>query len=458
VRSLTNSVKTPGDLGMALAGFVRLTVRRAPPLIVVIIGALGGIALTLAMSWRGRSSMARSSIQRCFAGLSRNTFLLAFSSLFSDISTEMLYPVLPIFLTQTLKASGSIVGLVDGFAQAMQNVVQGFSGSLSDKLQKRKSIALAGYLVAAVAKPLMGFSASWQGVFGARLLDRLGTGMRSAPRDALIASSVDEKDRGKAFGLEGLGDNAGAFLGPLLAVFLLFALHVGIRAVFYLAIIPGLLAFFMVLLVREHQAVVAAKSKIDVSLRQLPKVYWKYLLATALFGLGNSSNAFLILRTQDIGASLETTILIYAGFNLAAALISYPAGSLSDRWGRKNVLLASFVIFLIAYLGFALTQDLLLIAVFFVFYGLYQGIFRAVGKAFASDFVPQHLRASGVGWYSTTVGLLQLVASVVAGLVWDQIGHVAVFYYGAAFAVIGSIGLALLIPGKHGPRDATAAR
>jgi MFS family permease len=378
--------------------------------------------------------------------------------MFADISTEMLYPVLPVFLTQTLKASGSIVGLVDGFAQAMQNIVQGFSGAVSDKLQKRKAIALAGYLMAAAAKPLMGLSTVWQGVFGARLLDRFGTGTRSAPRDALIASSVDEKDRGRAFGLEGVGDNAGAFLGPLLAVFLLYALHVGIRTVFYLAIIPGLLAFFMVLLVTERRSAVTAKAKIDVNLGRFPKGYWKYLLVTALFGLGNSSNAFLILRTQDIGASLETTILIYAVFNLVAALISYPAGSLSDTWDRKNILLASFVIFLIAYLGFALTQNVLLVAALFVFYGLYQGIFRAVGKAFASDFVPEHLRASGVGWYSTTVGLLQLVASVVAGLLWDRIGHAAVFYYGAAFAVVGSIGLLLLIPAKHDRRNAAVAK
>src|ERR1035438_8179126 len=392
----------------------------------------------------------RSWLRRYFGGLSRNTFLFAIASLFSDISTEMLYPVLPVFLTQTLHATGSIVGLVDGFAQAMQNIVQGFSGALSDKLQKRKGIALAGYLMAAVAKPLMGLSTVWQGVFGARLLDRLGAGTRSAPRDALIASSVDEKDRGRAFGLEGLGDNAGASLGPLLAVFLLYALHVGIRTIFYLAIIPGLLAFFMVLLVKEQHTAVTAKAKIDVRLRQFPRAYWKYLLVTALFGLGNSSNAFLILRTQDIGASLKTTILIYAAFNLVAALISYPAGSLSDTWGRRNILLASFVVFLIAYLGFALTQNILLAAALFVFYGLFQGIFRAVGKAFASDFVPEHLRASGVGWYSTAVGLLQLVASVVAGLLWDRIGHAAVFYYGAAFAAVGCISLLLLIPAQRG--------
>ncbi len=384
--------------------------------------------------------------QRYFSGLSRSTFLLALASLFSDISTEMLYPVLPMFLTQILNANGSIVGLVDGFAQATQNIVQGLSGTLSDKLQRRKPIALAGYFLAAISKPLMGLATVWQEVFGARLLDRLGAGMRGPPRDALIAASVAPENRGRAFGLEGVGDNAGAFLGPLLTVFLLYALHVGIRSIFYLAVIPGLLAFFMVLLVHEPRAAVAAKAKIDVSPRQFPLAYWKYLLVTALFVAGNSSNAFLILRTQDIGASLESTILIYAAYNLVAALISYPAGSLSDRWGGRNVLLAAFAIFLIAYLGFALAQNVVLIAGFFVFYGLYQGIFRTAGKTIASQLVPERLRAGGIGWYNTTVGLLQLVASVVAGLLWDRVGHAAVFYYGAFFAAVGIIAIAILLP------------
>jgi MFS family permease len=314
-------------------------------------------------------------VQRYFAGLSRNTFLLAFSSLFADISTEMLYPVLPVFLTQVLHASGSIVGIVDGVAQATQNIVQGFSGAISDRLQRRKPVALIGYLLAAFAKPLMGLATVWQALLGARLLDRFGAGMRSAPRDALVASSVDERDRGRAFGLEGLGDNAGAFLGPLLALLLLYGLHFDLRSVFYLAIIPGLLAFLMVLLVTEQRVVVAAKSKIDINLGQFPRRYWNYLLATALFLAGNSSNAFLILRTRDVGVSLETTILIYAAFNLVAALISYPAGALSDRWGRRNILLAAIVVFFVAYLGFALTRNVLLIAPLFVLYGLYKAPF-----------------------------------------------------------------------------------
>ena len=390
--------------------------------------------------------MSISPMQRYFAGLSRNTFLLALSSLFSDISTEMLYPILPVFLTQVLHASGSIVGLVDGFAQATQNIVQGFSGAISDRLQRRKPIALIGYLLSAIAKPLMGLATIWEALLGARLLDRLGAGTRSAPRDALVASSVDERDRGRAFGLEGLGDNAGAFLGPLVALFLLYVLHLNLRSIFYLAVIPGLLAFLMVLLVTEQRVAVAAKSKIDVNLGQFPRRYWNYLVATALFVVGNSSNAFLILQTRDVGVSLETTIMIYAAYNLVAALISYPAGALSDRWGRRNILLAAIAVFFTAYLGFALTRNVLLIGALFVLYGLYQGAFRAVGKALASDLVPRHLRASGVGWYSTTVGLWQLVASVIAGLLWDRIGHAAVFYFGALFAAVGIIALLALVP------------
>ena len=382
-----------------------------------------------------------------FSGLSRNTVLLAFSSLFADISTEMLYPVLPVFLTQTLGASGSLVGLIEGVAGATQSVVQGFSGSLSDKLQRRKPIALVGYGLAAIAKPLIGISTGWQGVLGGRFLDRLGTGIRSAPRDALIASSVDEENRGRAFGLEGAGDNAGAFLGPVLAVILLSGLHVAVRLIFYIAVIPGLLAWSMIALVSEKGSIKAvAKAKIGPA--RFPSAYWKYLAATAIFGIGNSSNVFLILQTKSLGASLTTTILIYAAFNLVAALISYPAGALSDRFGRRNLVLAAFAVFLGAYLGFALTSNIVIIGALFILYGLFQGIFRSAGKALASDLVTAETRASGVGWYSTTVGLSGLVASLVAGLLWDRVGHGAVFLYGAILAVAGAVALLALVPAR----------
>ena len=293
-----------------------------------------------------------------FSGLTKNTFLLALTSLFSDISSEMLYPILPIFLTQTLKVSGSIVGLIEGVAGTTQNIVQGFSGSLSDKWQKRKGIAVFGYILSAISKPFMGLAMAWPMVFGARFLDRFGAGTRAAPRDALIAASADEKNRGKAFGLEGAGDNLGAFIGPLIAVALLFMWEFNIRSVFYLAFIPGVLSVIMILLVKEKRVDVKSKIKIDVGLKQFPAGYRKYLLATALFGIGNSSNAFLILQTKDMGVSFENTILIYAVFNLLAAAISYPAGHLSDKYGRKNILLISFLIFLISYSGFAFTKNL----------------------------------------------------------------------------------------------------
>lgn len=202
----------------------------------------------------------------------------------------------------------------------------------------------------------------------------------------------------------------------------------------------------MVLFVKDNPEEVAARSRLGAGPGRFPVIYWKYLLVTALFGLGCSSNAFLILRLQEAGMSLQATILIYSVFNLAAALVSYPAGYLSDQWGRRSMLLLSFVVFLIAYLGFALSRDGILLLVLFVVYGLYQGISRSVGKALASDLVPQELRATGIGWYSATVGLFQLVASIVAGELWDHIGHVAVFYDGALFAVVGIIGLLALLP------------
>jgi MFS family permease len=384
-----------------------------------------------------------------FAGLSKNTFLMAGGSLFADLSTEMLTPVLPIFLTQTLHANGSIVGLVDGVAQAVRNLIDGFSGSLSDRLRRRKAVALFGYALSALAKPVMGFSPAWEILLVGRLSDRLGAGIRSAPRDALVAASVDRRNRGSGFGLEGFGESAGAFLGPVLTMALLYALGLDLRTIFFLALVPGLLAFAMVLCARE-QTPPAARAASAGGFRSFDARYWRYLLVIAVFGLGNSTNAFLILRTQDAGASLALTTLIYAGFNLLAALVAYPLGSLADRVGAKYLLLGSFVAFLITYLGLFFVQDLVAIAVLFVFCGLYQGVFRPVGRALASDLVPDHLRATGIGWYSATVGLSQLVASIVAGMLWDRVGHASVFLYGAAFSAAGIVALLLLVPRKPG--------
>jgi len=390
--------------------------------------------------------MIKSLVAKYFSGLTKNSILLAFASLFSDISTEMLYPILPVYLTQYLKANGSIVGVIEGIAQATQNIIQGFSGWLSDKLQQRKPIALVGYFLSAISKPFIGLASTWQMVLAARFSDRVGAGSRSAPRDALLAESVEPQHRGKAFGLEGIGDNLGAFLGPLITILLFFSLQFDIRTIFYLAIIPGLLAFSMVLLVKEKKAVVSAKSKIDLRISQFPKTYWKYLFVTCLFGIGNSSNAFLILEIREKGLSLHNTVFVYAFYNLVAALVSYPAGSLSDKFGRKPLLLISFIVFLVTYLGFAFSSDILFTGFLFIFYGLFQGIFRASGKSYAADFVPAHLRASGIGWYSTVVGLSGLIASIIGGMLWDKISHTSVFVYGSILSFVGIISLVIVVP------------
>jgi MFS family permease len=229
-------------------------------------------------------------------------------------------------------------------------------------------------------------------------------------------------------------------------VLLFFSLQFDIHTIFYLAIIPGLLALFMVLLVREKKVDIAAKSKIDLHISQFPKTYWKYLFVTCLFGIGNSSNAFLILEIRGKGLSLHNTIFVYAFYNLVAALVSYPAGSLSDKFGRKPLLLISFIVFLITYLGFAFSSDILLAGFLFVFYGLFQGIFRASGKSYAADFVPGHLRASGIGWYSTVVGLSGLIASIIGGILWDRVSHTSVFVYGSILSFVGIIFLIALVP------------
>lgn len=295
------------------------------------------------------------------SGLTPSTYLLALASFFADISTEMLYPVLPVFLTDVLKMPVELIGLIEGLATGIQYGMQGVSGWLADQIHRPKTIALVGYTLNAIGKPVIGLAASWPLALAGRVIDRFGAGSRSTPRDALIAASVDEEHRGRAFGLEGLGDNGGAFLGPMLAILLLYTFHVGLRSIFYFAFIPGFLACLMIVFVPVRAGTRGKSERASVppptSRAYFSADYRKYLLVTALFGIGNSTNAFLILRTKNAGIPLFATILLYAFFNLVAALISFPAGSLSDRIGRKKLLVLCFAIFALVYLGFALSVN-----------------------------------------------------------------------------------------------------
>jgi MFS family permease len=378
--------------------------------------------------------------------LPRNVVLLALTSFCADVSSEMLYPILPLFLTQQLGAPASVVGVVEGIAEATQNAVQGASGWLADRMQRNKPVALLGYALSGAGKPIMGLATVWPQVLVGRFSDRLGSGIRSAPRDALIAGSVDDARRGAAFGLEGIGDNLGAVAGPLLAAGLLYALGVDLRWIFFLAFLPGLLTVFLVAAVTEPSRESAPTAGTEPRpLRDLPPVYWRYLLSIALFGIGNSSNAFIILKANSVGISTEQTLLVYASFNLVAALVSYPVGERSDAWGRKHLMVGALGIFLVAYLGFAFTSSPLIVGMLFVLYGAYQGAFRTLGKALATDLAPPSVRALALGLYATTVGLSTLVASAVGGQLWVQIGPTATFLYGAVFAVAGAILLWVLV-------------
>lgn len=391
--------------------------------------------------------MTESLSSRHFLGLTKNTFFLALTSLFADISTEMLYPVMPIFLTTIIKAPVSVVGIVEGIAEGTQYIAQGLSGWLADRFRRKKPIALFGYGLGAMAKPFIGLSATWPQVLGARFLDRFGSATRSAPRDALIAASVEAPHRGRAFGLEGIGDNLGAVAGPLLAIFLIYSLHTSLRSIFVIAVVPGLLALAMMFLVKEDgfKSYKTDKSY-KFSARGLPKSFWKYVLIIALFGIGNSSNSFLILRARNLGFSVESAIFLYALYNLVAALSSYPAGSLSDRFGRKSLLMAAFFISAVTYLGFALGHNLVLIGGLFALYGSYQGIFRSVGKSTAADLVPAELRATGLGIFTATIGLTTLSASMLAGQLWTRIDPSVVFFYGSICTIVSSIALLRLWP------------
>jgi MFS family permease len=264
----------------------------------------------------------------------------------------------------------------------------------------------------------------------------------------LIAGWVVRARRGAAFGLEGAGDNLGAVVGPLLAAGLLFALHVEMRSIFYLAFVPGTLAFVLVAFVSERRGSESPPTSglARHGISDLPAAYWKYLLCVVVFGVGNSSNAFIILKATSVGIPAELTILVYAAYNLIAAVVSYPAGRFSDRWGRRRLFLGALALFALIYVGFALSGNALVVVPLFILYGAYQGTFRTVGKALATDLVPDELRASGLGLYAGAVGLSSLVASTVGGQLWERLSPTATFLYGASSAALGGLLLILLVP------------
>lgn len=380
-------------------------------------------------------------------GFSRNVWVAGLVSLFTDISSEMLVPVLPLFLSSVLGAPAAIIGLIEGLAEAVASLMKAVSGYLSDKTGRRKPFMALGYGFSNVLKPLMGFAGSWGQILALRVSDRFGKGLRGAPRDALIAESTAPAMRGKAFGLHRAMDTLGAVIGPLSAWLILQVWPGQIRAVFWWALVPGMISLLLLLLfLRETPGKIRTGPVLqnwNIALGQLPPQLRHFMFIGTVFALGNSSDAFLILRAQNLGLAVVLVPIAYFTFNASYALLAYPLGALSDRIGRKPLMIVGFLAFALIYAGFALARAPWMIWPLFIGYGLYYAATEGIQKAYIADHAPGELRGTAIGVYNALTGLAALPASLLAGLLWDRLSPAAPFWFGAATAGLAALLLAV---------------
>ncbi len=373
-------------------------------------------------------------------------WVLGFVSMLMDISSEMIHSLLPLFMVTTLGASFLTVGLIEGMAESTALIVKVFSGTLSDYLGKRKGLAVFGYALGAFTKPLFAIATSTGMVLAARLLDRLGKGIRGAPRDAMVADIAPSQLRGAAFGLRQSLDTVGAFLGPLLAMALMLLWANDFRAVFSVAVIPGLLAVGLLSFrVREparNDSVKRSNPIRQENLKRLGLPYWSVVGVGALFTLARFSEAFLVLRSQDAGVPVAFVPLILVAMNLTYAASAYPFGKLSDRLSHKTLLAFGLVVLIAADVTLANADHWSLILAGVALWGVHMGITQGLLATMVADTAPADLRGTAYGFFSLMSGVAMLVASGVAGLLWDRLGAPFTFYAGAIFCVIALVGLA----------------
>lgn len=375
-----------------------------------------------------------------------NIILLGITSLLTDISSEMVYPLLPIFLVTRLGAGPAILGLIEGIAESLASLLKVFSGYFSDKFKKRKPFTILGYANSMLGKFFLYISTSWSCVLIARIVDRLGKGIRTAPRDALIADSAKDNKKGAAFGLHRAMDTLGAAIGIVLAYFLIIYYKGEFRNIFLLSLIPAFLGIVFLFFVKEKKdKLKAPQEKLQFRWRTLDKRLKLFLIFTFIFTLGNSSNQFLLLRAKTLGAPVERVILFYLVYNIVYALVSYPAAHLSDKLGRKKILVAGYLIYGLVYLGFAVNHSLNMFWLWFGVYGLYIGFTEGVEKALITDVAPGSLRATALGLHAALVGAGLLPASLFAGILWKFFGPAVPFYFGGILGIISSIGLWIIL-------------
>jgi MFS family permease len=372
--------------------------------------------------------------------LNRNILTMGLTSFFNDVASEMIYPIVPIFLTSVLGAPVAIVGLIEGMAESTASILKVISGWLSDKCQKRKPFVLAGYSFSTISKILLSLAFSWPFVLFARFIDRFGKGVRTSARDALITESSDALTRGKSFGFHRALDTLGAVVGPLIALLAIHFFDNNFRLIFLLAFIPSAIGvFLLVLFVQEKRKEPDLSSPLHLSWRNLDSSFKIFLAISFIFSLGNSSDAFLILRAQNLGLSLTLVVLVYVLFNFAYAAFSVPAGVISDKIGPKKVLLTGFLLFAIVYLSFGLIKSPVFLWILFPVYGIYMALTEGVGKAYISNLIPQEKIGTAFGVYQTTIGLTTFLASLIAGLLWTYLGVGAPFIFGGLMATISAL-------------------
>jgi MFS family permease len=383
-----------------------------------------------------------------------NIILLGITSLLTDISSEMVYPILPIYLVATLGASPAILGLIEGLAESLTSLLKIFSGYFSDKIKSRKPFAILGYASSTLGKFFLYISNSWSGVLLGRVIDRLGKGIRTAPRDALITDSSERGKRGRAFGLHRAMDTLGATAGVLLAYLLIARYKGDFKNVFLFSLIPAFLGVLFLFFVSEKKTQKeasfekpAAGPRIVEKWRALDKRLKLFLIFTFIFTLGNSSNQFLLLRAKNLGGSIAGVLLFYLIYNIIYALVAYPASRLSDKIGRRKLLVLGYLFYGLVYFGFALNSSLNMCWFLFGFYGLYAGFTEGVEKALVSDIAPLQLRATVIGLHAMLIGIGLFPASLFAGMLWKFLGPASAFYFGGIMGMLASVGLWFVLRG-----------
>lgn len=375
-----------------------------------------------------------------FKGITRNVVLLGFVSLFTDLTSQMIFPVIPLYLTSVLGASAAVVGAVEGAAETTASLLKVVSGYWSDKIQKRKPFIFLGYGLSSITKPLFAFATFWPLVLGIRVIERIGKGVRGAPRDAIVTDSCEQKYYGKAFGFQRAMDGAGSVMGAIMAWLLLPIL--GYKDMFLISFWPGLIVIFFIFLVKEKKyepVPEAEKTTLKLSIKGLPSNLKLFILVSAVFALGHFGYAFLLLKAKSLGFSDSNSILLYVFFYIIYTIVTTPAGALSDRFGRRIILIIGFLLFAATSFGLIFANTLPTLLVAFAVYGVFFAMVDGVQRAFVADVAPKHLKATALGLLQTAIALTALPGGLIAGLLWDNFGQNATFIYGGTLSIISCL-------------------